>query len=191
MTVRDVIGEPLLANKVARGEELKQRVKQIATQCGLDVEHLSRYPHAFSGGQRLRIAIARALILHKEFIVCDEAVTAIETQKTAPWFLHLSLLRPHPPFIALAPYNTMYPPDDMRDPCDPEAATDHPFLAYVTRHHLDLEGLDQADDPAGDLAYAPQILTYAQKMLSWRLAHADRTLTGLYLSANGPKRAMP
>jgi peptide/nickel transport system ATP-binding protein len=78
MTVRDVLSEPLIANKLAKGDELDDRVIDIARLCGLDVEHLSRYPHAFSGGQRQRIAIARALVLEPEFIVCDEPVSALD-----------------------------------------------------------------------------------------------------------------
>jgi peptide/nickel transport system ATP-binding protein len=78
MTVRDIIGEPLVANRLARGSELDDRVVDIAGRCGLATEHLGRYPHAFSGGQRQRIAIARALVLRPEFIVCDEPVSALD-----------------------------------------------------------------------------------------------------------------
>jgi peptide/nickel transport system ATP-binding protein len=78
MTVREIVGEPLLVNRIARGRDLAARVEDITRRCGLNVDHLGRYPHAFSGGQRQRIAIARALVMHPRFIVCDEPVSALD-----------------------------------------------------------------------------------------------------------------
>jgi oligopeptide/dipeptide ABC transporter ATP-binding protein len=78
MTVRDIIGESLLVNGIAKGGDLEARVVDIVRRCGLDAEHLGRYPHAFSGGQRQRISIARALVMRPEFIVCDEPISALD-----------------------------------------------------------------------------------------------------------------
>jgi len=78
MTVRDIIGESLLVNGLAKGGELEGRVVDIVRRCGLDAEHLGRYPHAFSGGQRQRISIARALVMRPQFIVCDEPISALD-----------------------------------------------------------------------------------------------------------------
>jgi len=77
-TVGDAIGEPLFVHGLARGAELEKRVTDLLERVGLPGSYRTRYPHEFSGGQRQRVCIARALALGPEFIVCDEAVSALD-----------------------------------------------------------------------------------------------------------------
>ncbi len=83
MTIGQIIGEPLVIHKMARGRELKDRVTEMLIKVGLKGEDVVRYPHAFSGGQRQRVGIARSLIMHPSLIIADEAVSALDVSVQA------------------------------------------------------------------------------------------------------------
>ncbi|AMC93149.1 ABC transporter [Erysipelothrix larvae] len=80
-TVGNIIGEGLVAHGIFdsnKSEGYQEYIEDIMQKCGLAPEYIHRYPHQFSGGQRQRIGIARALALNPRFIVCDEAVSALD-----------------------------------------------------------------------------------------------------------------
>lgn len=80
MTVGQIVGEGMLTHKYFKrnDDRMKEHVLKIMDDCGLAPYFLHRYPHQFSGGQRQRIGIARALSLDPKFVVCDEAVSALD-----------------------------------------------------------------------------------------------------------------
>lgn len=79
MTVAELIAEPLKIHKTCKDKEsLNKKILELMELVGLNSEHATRYAHEFSGGQRQRIGIARSLALDPKFIVCDEAVSALD-----------------------------------------------------------------------------------------------------------------
>ena len=148
--------QPWLRDLAAKGYEIPGHV-------GAVYEPVADYPGASARGPSFAPPLYRAEDSDTAFMA-DCAIAAMTTPSRRPWFLHLSLLRPHPPFIAPEPYNAMYDPDaapGFRRAASPEAeARSHPYTAYMLREHFVREGIDPAKHPNDEASMRQLRATY-------------------------------
>jgi len=83
MRIASILTEPLLVHRPIPRDQFAAKVDSLLEMVGLDPEVRNRFPHEFSGGQRQRIVIARALAVDPDFVVCDEAVSALDVRTQA------------------------------------------------------------------------------------------------------------